>query len=221
MGATGLALLTLLHLLVPIYWLGGDLGAFYSSRFLVDPARTVPERMMALMILNNIDMAPRTTLIMAFPTGLSLAVAKGWLGLPAGVLAVVWIAFLGWLALAWAVHLKHGPAGAGLKRIDIAVRYFVLAALVAGGVGGLAGGIALPLFIALKLLVLAGCVIIGLIVRRQLVPLFPAIIALRHNGPTPEGDAAIRAVISVTQPTVIVLWGLVLLAAFLGLATPV
>jgi hypothetical protein len=221
MGNTGLALLTLLHLLVPIYWLGGDLGAFYSSRFMVDPARSVPERMMALTILNNIDMAPRTTLILAFPTGFSLAVAKGWLDLPASWLLPVWIAFLAWLALAWAVHLKHGPAGAGLKRIDIVVRYVVLAALVAAGIAGLTGAIALPLFIALKLLVLAGCVTIGLIVRRQLVPLFPAIIDLRQNGPTPEGDTVIKGVIAITQPTVMVLWVLVLVASFLGLATPV
>ncbi len=221
MGNTGLALLTLLHLLVPIYWLGGDLGAFYSSRFMIDPKRSVAERMMALTILNNIDMAPRTTLILAFPTGFSLAVAKGWLELPAIWVAAAWIAFGAWLMLAWAVHLKHGPAGAGLKRIDIVVRYVVLAALVAAGVAGLTGAVALPLFIALKLLLLAGCVTIGLIVRRQLVPLFPAIIDLRQNGPTPEGDAAIKGVIAITQPTVMVLWGLVLVASFLGLATPV
>lgn len=221
MSTAALALLTLLHLLIPIYWLGGDLGAFYSSRFMVDPKRSVPERMMALKILNNIDMAPRTTLILAFPTGLTLAAAKGWLDLPGSVLLAAWIAFLAWLALAWAVHLKHGPAGQGLKRLDIAVRYAVLAALVAAGLGGLSGAVALPLFIALKLLVLAGCITIGLIVRRQLAPLFPAIIALRENGPTPEGDAAIRGVIAITQPTVMVLWVLVLIASYLGLATPV
>lgn len=220
MSPTVLALLTLLHLLIPIYWLGGDLGAFYGSRFLVDPARSVPERMMALTILNNIDMAPRTTLILAFPTGLTLAVAKGWLAVAPALVGLVWLGFLGWLALAWAVHLRHGAAGEGLRRIDIAVRYLVLAALAGSGVAGLAGVIALPLFIALKLLVLAGCVTIGLIVRRQLVPLFPAIIALRQSGPTPEGDATIRGVIAVTQPTVMVLWGLVLVACFLGLATP-
>lgn len=221
MSNTALAFLTLLHLLIPIYWLGGDLGAFYSSRFMVDPKRTVAERMMALTILNNIDMAPRTALILAFPTGLSLAAAKGWIALPGSTVLIVWIAFLAWLALAWAVHLKHGPSGQGLKRFDIAVRYVALVALVAGGLAGISGVIALPLFIALKLHVLAGCIVIGLIVRRQLVPLFPAIIDLRQNGPTPEGDRVIKAVISVTQPTVLILWGLVLVASFLGLATPV
>jgi hypothetical protein len=217
---TGIALLTLLHLLVPIYWLGGDLGAFYGSRFMVDPARTVPERLMALKILNNIDMAPRTMLILAFPTGFALAWAKGWIDVPVIAPLAAFALGLGWLALAWAVHLKHGPQGASLKRMDMAVRYIVLAGLILAGIAGLAGAIVLPLFIALKLLVLAVCITIGLIVRRQLVPLFPAIIALREHGQTAEGDRAIAGVIAVTQPTVMVLWVMVLIACFLGLATP-
>jgi hypothetical protein len=216
-----ITLLTLLHLLIPIYWLGGDLGAFYSARFLIDSRRPVNERMMALTILNNIDMAPRTTLILAFPTGFTLAVMKGWLAVQHVWMGVAWVAFLAWLALAWAVHLKHGPAGAGYKRVDISVRYVVLATLAAAGVAGLAGLIALPLFLALKLLVLAVCIVIGLIVRVQLVPLFPAIIAMKNTGATPETDATIRRVLGQTTPTVQVIWGLVLVACFLGLGTPV
>lgn len=217
----GLSLLTLLHLLIPIYWLGGDLGAFYSSRFMVDPARSVPERMMGLKILNNIDMAPRTMLILTLPTGFGLAVAKGWIDLPVSAAILAWVLGLIWLALAWTVHLKNGPAGAGYKRVDIAVRYVVLAGLIGSGGAGLLGVITLPLFISLKLLALATCISIGLLVRRQLVPLFPAIIALRENGPTPEGDRTISGVIAITQPTVMVLWVVVLIACFLGIAKPV
>ncbi len=216
-----IAFLTLLHVLIPVYWLGGDLGAFYSSRFLVDARRSVPERMMALTILNNIDMAPRTTLILAFPTGFTLALVKGWLAMPASAIVAVWVAGLVWLALAWTVHLKHGPAGQTYKRIDLAIRHVVLVTLALCGIAGLAGAIALPLFIALKLLVLAFCIFIGLLVRRQLVPLFPAIIDLKQNGATPEGDGIIKGVIAVTQPTVMALWVAVLVASFLGLATPV
>lgn len=216
----GLSLLTLLHVLIPVYWLGGDLGAFYGSNFMVDPKRTVPERMMALKILNNIDMAPRTALVLAFPTGFGLAVAKGWLDLPASWAIVVAVAFLAWLALAWAVHLKHGPQGAGLKRLDILVRYVVLAGLVAGAMLGLSGEITVPLFVSLKLLVLAACITLGLIVRRQLVPLFPAIIQMRESGPTPETDRVIAAVNARARVSVLTIWVLVLIACFLGIATP-
>lgn len=215
------ALIILLHVLVLVYWLGGDLGAFYGSGFMTDPSRTTPERLMALKLLNDIDMAPRTALILAFPTGFAAAWIRGWLMVPGWSVALVCIAGLVWLALAWGVHLKHGAGGAGLKRIDIAVRYVVLLALAGSGIAGLIGALELPLFIACKLLILAGCISLGLLVRRQLVPLFPAIVAMKENGATPETDRQIRAVIQKTRPSVMSIWALILVAALLGLATPV
>ncbi|KQM22349.1 hypothetical protein ASE49_02565 [Novosphingobium sp. Leaf2] len=214
-----LALLTLLHILIPIYWLGGDLGAFYSSTFMTDPKRSVGERMMALKILNNIDMAPRTTLILAFPTGFALAWAKGWLDVPGTSVAVVAVLFLAWLALAWVVHLKHG-GGAGFKTLDIAIRYGVLVGLAAAGIGGLLGTFAIPFFIAVKLCILACCIALGLIVRKQLVPLFGAIRTMTGTGPTPESDAIIAAVNSRARVSVLTIWALVLAASVLGIATP-
>jgi hypothetical protein len=214
-----ITLLTLLHVLVLVYWLGGDLGAFYGSNFMVDPKRTVVERQMALKILNNIDMAPRTMLILALPTGLGLAWVKGWLMLPAYVPVLVGLASLAWLALAWAVHLNHG-GGAGIKKVDIAIRWIVLVTLYAFGLAGLSHAIELPLFIALKMIVLATCISIGLIVRKQLVPLFPAIREMIATGPTPQTDATIAAVNGRARISVITLWLLLLIAAWLGIATP-
>lgn len=215
-----IALLTLLHMLVAVYWLGGDLGAFYGSTFMTDPRRTVPERLMALKILNNIDMAPRTALILALPSGLTLAWAKGWLMFPAAMIVPLWVAGLGWLALAWAVHLRHGAGGQGLRKLDLAVRYALVAGLAVTSALGLSGGIALPLFIALKLAILTICIALGLLIRRQLGPLFPAIAAMRTNGPTAETDGAIAGVIARTRPVVLFLWILVLVASLLGIATP-
>jgi len=215
-----IALLTLLHILIPVYWLGGDLGAFYGSTFMTDPKRSVAERMMALKILNNIDMAPRTTLILALPTGFALAWAKGWLDVPAAYVALVVVAFLAWLVLAWIVHLQHG-GGAGFKKLDIAIRYLVLVALAAIGIGGLAGAIAVPFFIALKLCMLACCIALGLVVRKQLVPLFGAIRTMNSTGPTPESDAMIAGVNAKARISVLTIWALVLAASFLGIATPV
>lgn len=63
----------LLHVLVFVYWLGGDLGAFYSSRFLTRPGVTPEKRLLAAKIVGDVDMAPRSALILTFPTGLALA----------------------------------------------------------------------------------------------------------------------------------------------------
>lgn len=215
------SLIVFLHLLVPVYWLGGDLGAFYGSTFMVDPKRTVAERMMALKILNNIDMAPRTALILAFPTGFTAAWSRGWLEVAGSWIAIVWVVALVWLALAWAVHLRHGPGGEKVKNTDLAIRYVALGGLWGAGLAGLAGAITLPLFIALKLLALGTCIGLGLLVRRQLVPLFPAIIQMRETGPTAETDRVIAAVNSRARISVVSIWVLVLIASFLGIATPV
>lgn len=216
-----LALLTLLHLLIPIYWLGGDLGTFYSAGFMMDPKRTVGERLLALKIMNGIDMAPRTVLILTLPTGLSLGVAKGWIELGPWALGGLWVFSLIWLALAWAVHLDHGARGQWARGIDIKIRYAMILLLAGGGVAGLTGQIGLPFFMACKLLVLAACVTTGVIVRFQLVPLFPAIAAMKQNGATPQSDAAILKVLGQTRPTVQCIWVLVLIACVLGLGTPV
>lgn len=215
-----IALLALLHVLVPVYWLGGDLGAFYGSRFLTDPKRSVPERLLALTILNNVDMAPRTAMILTVPTGLLLAWGKGWLEVPAALVAAVVVGGLVWLAIAWALHLKHGAGAAGLKRVDMAIRYALVLVFVGLGLLGLAHRIELPLFIALKLLIVAVTIALGLLIRRQLVPLFPAIAALRRDGASPEVDAAIAGVIAHTRPVVVLIWVLVLAASLLGFATP-
>ncbi|MET0239991.1 MAG: hypothetical protein ABW184_08845 [Sphingobium sp.] len=213
-------LLAFLHLLIPIYWLGGDLGAFYGSTFMTDPKRSVAERMMALKILNNIDMAPRTALILALPTGVMLGWAKGWLPIPGVAVAALVAACLVWLVLAWVVHLQHGGGGA-IKRIDIIIRYVALIGLGLTGIGGLAGIVAVPFFIAVKMCILAACVTLGLIVRVQLVPLFGAIRTMVATGPTPETDAVIAAVNGRARISVLTIWVLVLSASFLGLATPV
>ena len=215
-----LALLTLLHLLVPVYWLGGDLGTFLSGQVLKNPAYTPEERLLALKILLNCDMGPRTALILAFPTGFALAVAKGWIAVAGWMVALVWLAGLVWLAIAWAIHLKHGPAAASYRKVDAAIRYLVLAGLLAAGFGGLGGALALPKFIAIKLLLLATGVGLGLLIRRQLAPLFPAVGALRAQGASDQVNAAIAGVLSRTQMSVMCIWIVVLAAAFTGIAKP-
>jgi hypothetical protein len=213
-----IALLTLLHLLVPIYWLGGDLGTFLSGQVLKNPKFTPEERLLALKILLNCDMGPRTALILAFPTGFALAVVKGWLTVEGWMVGLVWFVGVVWLAIAWAIHLKHGPAAAPYRKVDAAIRFAVLAGLLAAGFGGLGGAIALPKFIAIKLLLLAAGVALGLLIRRQLAPLFPAVGALRAQGASDPVNAAIAGVLSRTQISVMGIWIVVLVAAFTGIA---
>ena len=212
------ALLLLLHVLILVYWLGGDLGAFVASFLIANPANDRAARLGAAGLLGDIDMAPRTALILAFPTGFTLAAARGWVAVDLVWIAVSWAASLIWLFVAWRIHLGHAAPASSLRQIDLGLRWVVAAGLGAGGVAGLAGVIGWPLFVNLKLLILAGCVLTGLLVRRLTADLGPALGALAAG--QADADTRIARSLAATRPAVLFIWLLLLAAALLGLWKP-
>ena len=212
------ALLLLLHVLILVYWLGGDLGAFVASFLISNPGKDRAARLGAAGLLGDIDMAPRTALILAFPTGFTLAAARGWVAVDLVWIAVSCVASLIWLFVAWRIHLDHAAPGSSLRQIDLGLRWVVAAGLGAGGVAGLAGVMGWPLFVNLKLLILAGCVLTGLLVRRLTADLGPALGALAAG--QADADTRIARSLAATRPAVLFIWLLLLAAALLGLWKP-
>ncbi|MDP7297072.1 MAG: hypothetical protein QGF92_06425, partial [Gammaproteobacteria bacterium] len=51
--------LLVFHLLLFVYWLGGDLGVYYSSGMVVDPKLSNSARVTAAKIMVNLDFVPR------------------------------------------------------------------------------------------------------------------------------------------------------------------
>lgn len=215
------ALSLVAHLLVFAYWLGGDLGAFYTSAYMVDAKRSRGERLLALKVLGDLDMAPRTALILTLPTGVTLAGLKGWLPAPPLTLAAVWILGMGWLALAWRIHLRHSGTASLDRRADLIIRWLVMVALVVAGLAILLTRAA-PLFLGAKILLLAACVMLGVAIRGVMSPLGGAIAVLAGpSGPTLESDEVIRATLARARPLVVCLWTLLIAAALFGAAKPV
>ena len=214
-----ITLFTLLHLLVFAYWLGGDIGVFYASTLLTDDKRDDAGRMAAAKILNDVDLAPRICLLLALPTGLALAVAKGWLALPAIAVGVIFLLALLWVGLVLRLHVDHGGAQAW-KNLDFLLRTVFLAVLASAGIAGLAGALDLPLFISLKLMLLAFAVAMGLLVRRVLAPFGPAFAKLATEGADPETNRIIKNALGRARPAVVAIWMALGAAAWLGIAAP-
>jgi hypothetical protein len=210
-----LATATLLHILVFVYWLGGDLGVFYSSTILTDTKTSAQGRIIAAKVLAQVDMAPRTAMILTLPTGLTLADQAGYLSLAIPVLVGAWILGFAWLALAWTIHLKHLPPSSLWRKADLGVRAILIIGLLGTAISGL-----VPLFLALKLAILATTIIMGLLIRRALAPFGAAFGEMIATGPTPHTDHIIAKSLNGSRPAVACIWVLLLIAALIGIAIP-
>ncbi len=216
-----LACLTLLHIFVLVFWVGGDLGAYYASYAVADPNQPPAARRLAARMISNIDMAPRTSLVLALPTGLTLAVAKGWLDLGGVWLVVAWGAGLVWLAVVWAVHLREPKPGSLLPRTDLGLRLVAIAGFTLTGMAAVAGQIAVPAFIGLKLILLAVAITCGLIIRRVLPPFATAFTKVLNDPADGQAQAIVAGLLVEVRRYVIGIWLAVSLAGLIGLWQPV
>jgi hypothetical protein len=217
--AQGLA--RFLHLLLFVYWLGGDAGVFYSSSFVVNPKLSRDARMTAARIFLDLDMLPRYCMALMLTVGGILAELTG---IAHPTWEMVAIVLLGpvWLALVVLVHAKEGSAaGRTLKRVDVWFRWIVIASIVASvahshWTGRLAG---LEWFSA-KLLIFAFLVFCGLMIRRLLPPFIEGFRTLATTGPTPESDRLMIDGLARCRPWVLAIWAGILLSALLGILKP-
>lgn len=215
-------LLKLAHVLLFAYWLGGDIGVFYSARFVRDRSLTLDARRVALRIMTWIDMVPRYCLVLMLPVGYTLARQIGVVRLPDAFMVVLWGVALAWLWLVASVHQHAGtPKGERLRRIDLGWRVVLASGLLFDAWQGFRGtGHLFADWISAKFLVFAAIMFCGILIRLRGKDLAPALRAVLAEGSTPEREAAVARASSAVRPWVFSIWALVALAAWIGIAKP-
>lgn len=232
-GWNGHSLALLLHLLLFVYWLGGDLGVYYSSRFILKPDLSPAARLVAAKIMHGCDLAPRVCLILFLPSGVTL-MAAGPLGeeffVTAPMLVALWVVFGVWLFLAVRDYVL-GDAGRTswwgrvVPPADLVVRLALVAGLLGTGAWTMLvdepfGVDTDPAWLGGKVTAYGLCILFGVLIRRELVAFGPAFGALMTSGSTPEVESAITRSIRRCEPYVYGIWAMVLLAAVLGVVKP-
>lgn len=209
----------LLHVLGLVYWLGGDLGVFYSSFIVSDESKAPETRVVAAKMLFALDQAPRICMTLMLPLGLHLAWRLGALPLSAEIMVGVWAAAALWLA---SVIYLHAASSSPLKQWVTHLDYWFRVAMIAGLLGfGLSilftDTVSAPYWVAIKLIIfglLIGC---GLIVRIVLREFGPAFANLIQGTPDSTDNRAIKRSLSRTRPFVVCIWFGLILSAALGL----
>lgn len=223
--------LILLHLVLFVFWLGGDLGVFYSSRYVLKPDLPPAARATALKIMSGLDLGPKICLVLFLPSGVTLMAAEPHgariLGAPAFTwwqVGAVWLFALGWLAATIADHRTHGGFP-WVKRTDWAVRIGLICALAAvAGYTLIAdrpfGVTTDPRWLGGKLALYTVTIACGLGIRLTLRPFGAAFGALMTTGSTPEVERSLKRAVDGCLPFVFGIWTGVLAAAALGVFKP-
>ena len=210
-----------LHLLLFVYWLGGDAGVFYSSKFVINPKLSRDARMTAAKIFADLDMIPRYCMALMLTVGGILAELIG-ITHPAWEMAAIILLGPVWVAMVHLVHARQGTgAGATLARVDIWFRWIVIGSIIVSVVHSHATGRLAGLeWFSAKLLLFAFLVFCGLMIRRNLPPFVQGFRTLATTGPTPESDRLMSDALARCQPYVLAIWAGILVSALLGILKP-
>ena len=192
------------HVLALVYWLGGDLGTFLSSRHVLRSELGVESRQTAFKILMECDMGPRLAMPLILGSGFHLSGLR-WPGLlPEGTAVIGWLVVMVWVALVAAIHSSVGQRFPSLTQWDLRLRFALVGGLL--GVGGYALTAGLPGWLALKITIFATLVACGIAVRFALKPFAMAYVGMVTDGPSDERNAAMITHMSVVRRYVWVIW---------------
>jgi uncharacterized membrane protein len=223
MEEIGLAhgLVKYLHILLFVYWLGGDAGVFYSSKFVTNTSLSREARLTAFKIFINLDMLPRYCLALMLTVGGILAEFVGyqhplWQTIAIVALGPIWV---------WVVHTIHAREGTEFSKklavLDKQFRIFMIFAIIASVAYHWTTGPLQPYpWIAAKLLIFAGLIFCGFMIRVNIPPFIEGFKVMASSGATPESDQKMIDGMAACRPYVLLIWAGVAISALLGVLKP-
>ncbi len=211
-----------LHIMLLVYWLGADLGVLLLARAARRAELSFAERSFALRMALVIDVTPRICFALMFPVGLHLSRSAGFVDLPAAVEAAAWVTSAAWIALLFALGANEGkPAAAWLNRVHLAFQAAAFLALAVIGMRSVLGEGPFPAgWLAWKVLLFALIFGASLGIDFAFRPIVPAFGRLATEGSSPEVERPIARAIDGAIRYVLVLYALLAVIAFLGVAKP-
>jgi hypothetical protein len=214
-------LLLILHLLLFCYWLGGDIGVFYSSGFAADPKLGIEARMTAAKIMLNLDIVPRICAALMLTVGGLLSEYAG-VSHPGWQLAAIVLLAPVWLALELILHFKHDtPLGKGLAKFDSPFKWAIVIACIASVLWSFSTGrLADAPWVGYKILVFAAIVFCSLMITKTIGPYIVGIQRIATGEINDAENAAMTASLKQVKWAVVGIWGGLLIEVVLGVMKP-
>jgi hypothetical protein len=216
-----------LHILLFVFWLGGDVGVYLAMAFIKNPALSFETRATIIRLAFYLDLFPRCAFALMLPVGAQLAGDLGLLPVDGALQACAWVLGLGWCALHLSTLFLKGTALARrLRQVNIGLEALMGLLFVGLGTAILLGaGPAwqpapdAATWFGLKLLLfgLVFWVVLGIDTRFQ--P-FTMLLQAGPAGLTAERERVITRMTNQTMAWALLLYALILAIAFLGKVKP-
>ena len=212
--------LVIIHVLLFVYWLGGDLGVFYSSKFVVKPDISPEARAISAKIMLDLDQIPRICMSLMLTVG---GILTEFIGIPHPWYQKIGILLLGpvWFFCVMYLHFRHGSnAYPMVAKFDMFIRWAVVIGIpISVWLHWETNRLGLYPWVAGKLLMFAFLVFCGIMVRGKIGPFFQVLMKCRAGEtPTAEENAAQVKSLSEVRVWVFMIWAGVFISGFVGIA---
>ena len=211
----------LVHVLLFCYWLGGDIGVFYSSKFVVDPSLSREARLVAARIMLGCDLIPKICMSLMLTVG---GILTEFVGIDHPLWQIIGIILLGpvWLTMVLVLHFQHKAAFIPLlTRIDFYFRWILIAGVVASCFYSLSTGrLDDTPWIAAKLLGFAFLIFCGLMIRINLKDFGATYTKMIQNNYNNSDNQIMANSLKRVKPWVVTIWAVLIMEGALGIAKP-
>lgn len=211
------------HLLLFVFWLGGDVGVFLAGQsFRRRHVYTLEQRVALLKLLVLIDLAPRVAWALMVPVSLAVVSLGGFWKVPGAVLAGAWVAGLVWIWLVLDAHFHDmTPRAARNRRIEFWLKNAITVGYLWLGVQSLLTGEPLvPKWLAAKALLFGLIFAAAIMIDVSYKPVGPQLGRLLKEGSSDATEVPLRATMDRTRVWVLIVYGLLLVTSYLGAVKP-
>ncbi|GAB5480378.1 hypothetical protein [Sphingorhabdus sp. EL138] len=216
-------LLVFVHILLFVLWLGADVGVFMlGQHFRKREKYDLPQRLILLQLLVNLDMTPRTAWALMVPLTITMVDAGGWWDVPVWGVALSWVVGAVWLWLVWDAHIHDQTERAARDRkIEFVLKIGLTAFYLGLGTLSLVQGEPLmPVWLATKALMFGLIFAAAIMIDVAFKPVGPQLGKLIAEGSSDETEIPLRKTMDTTRIWVWIVYLLLLATAFLGNIKP-
>ena len=217
------ALLIYAHILLFVFWLGGDMGVLLNSIKVKDSSLSFETRATLLKTALTLDMLPRTCWVLMLPVGAYLASYNGLIPMDTAFEHIgTWAITVFWMTLTWAVPMTEGkPINMTLRKINMAFLLIMGAVFLFLSISSISNSAPdEPLWFAVKLGVFGLIFICGIMIDIAIAPMIGPFMELETEGSTPEREKIISGAMNHTIFWVLSLYACIAIIGWLGTTKP-